>query len=590
MGPPRYFASELPSLGGTFQRSQLAELSKHPNSTASVTLGDETRRAFATTLPSAITFPVDVPPEPRLQLGIALATLDAKSWAPIQFRVLVDTPEGRTVVFSESIQRPERNQWLSRDIDLSRFSGTTLRLTLQARRQPSTDGTPSTEALIPLWANPVLSGASCCSDKPNVVLISIDCLRADHVGAYGYERETTPHIDAFSKEGVLFETAVSTAPMTPPSHMSMFTGLFPSLHDGSKWAKVPLTVPYLPEVLSRAGYQTDAIVTGPYLSHTFGFERGFDSYRLDYPAPAAEAVDRAIELLRQAGGRNQFLFVHLFDVHWPYEPPAELIDRFGPAPANLQGLLRKMVDQEPPSSPQEVDQVVALYDAELTSADAELGRFLEHLKSAGLYQRSLIIVTADHGESFYGHGHWQHSLTLYEELIRIPSIVKWPGDSPKGHVRSQVSQVDIYPTVLKAAGLEPSPTNGIDLREFVEGTAEARKRRWVVSETAWRSPAGWARKIAFRTEKLKYIATLAAPPGVEPQESHLEREELYDLLGDPEEKVNLLEASSVDVESFRRELAQYLSEARSLRTSRQTEHVVEDDVTLERLRSLGYIN
>jgi arylsulfatase A-like enzyme len=534
---------------------------------------------------------VDVPPRASLRLAIAVATLDNEHWSPVRFRVLADTGDERDILFTETVARRDRNLWLSKEIDLSARSGSPLRLTLETRARAAGESASAySETLVPLWGNPVLVSADCCGERPRIVLISIDCLRADHVGAYGYERDTTPHIDAFAENAVLFETAVSTAPMTLPSHTSMFTGLFPSRHDGSKWAKIASTTPYLAEILSRAGYQTDALVTGAYLSQDYGFERGFDFYHMDYPAPAAETVDQAIELLRLGRGADQFLFLHLIDAHWPYEPPEELLDRFVAQPSDIAPLLRKIVDNVPPSSPKEIEQVVALYDSEIVSADAALGRFFETMKNMGIYDSSLIIVTADHGEAFYDRGHWQHSQTLHEELIHIPLIVKWPGASPRSRVRTQVSQVDIFPTVLSAAGLTPPTSDGIDLLEFVKNSAEAKERRSVISENAWRSPVGWARKISIRTEKQKYIVTLSAPTGVEPTEDHLEHEELYDLLADPDERSNLLEGSDVDVEPFRRELANYLRETRTMRASRQSETIVEDETTLERLRSLGYIN
>lgn len=587
--PPFYFATELPTLGRTFVRSQLGTLSEEPYRSASVTLGDETRRAFATMLPSELGFVVEVPAEPSMQLAIAAATLDNKHWSPIQFRVLVNAGGDNEVVFSETIERRDRNRWIARDVDLGRWSGQKLRLVFQTRAHSSADST-STETLVPLWGNPVLSGADCCAESPNVVLISIDCLRADHVGAYGYERDTTPRIDTFAEEAVLFETAVSTAPMTPPSHLSMFTGLFPSMHDGSKFAELARSIPYLPEILSEAGYQTDGIVTGAYLSQTFGFERGFDLYRYDHRSPASETIHQAIELLRLAAGRNQFLFVHLIDAHWPYEPPEELLERFGPRPPDLEGLLQRVVDNERPRTPEEIERVVALYDAEIASADEGVGRLLEAMKDLGIYDRSLILVTADHGEAFYDHGHWQHSRTLYEELVRIPLIVKWPGPSPNGRVGSQVSQVDIFTTVLDVAGIPPSPSDGTDLRELVEGSGQARNRRRVISENAWRSPNVWTRKIAIRTEKLKYIATLNGPPGIEPKESDLQSEELYDLAEDPLEHHNLVTESTSNVEAFRRELGNYLRKAQKLRASRQADNIIEDETTRERLKSLGYIN
>ncbi len=588
--PPQFFAAELPSLETTFTRPQLGTLKAAPNSAASVTLGDETRRAFVTTLPSELGFAVEVPAEPNMQLSIAVATLVNEHWSPVQFRILADTGSGPEVVFSETVKRPERNRWLAREVDLSRWVGQELNLMFQTRVRSAASAGAITDTLVPLWGSPILSGAGCCEERPSVVLISIDCLRADHVGAYGYDRDTTPHIDAFAEDAVLFETAVATAPMTLPSHLSIFSGLFPSHHDGSKWAKLPSSIPYAPQMLSKAGYQTDAVVTGAYLSQTYGFERGFDLYRLDHRALAEKTAEQAIELLHRSAGRSQFLFVHFIDAHWPYEPPEELMERFGPPPADLAGLLRKVVDNDPPSNAEETERVAALYDAEIASADEAVGRLLDELKAKGIYDRSLIILTADHGEAFFDHGHWQHSRTLYEELVRIPLIVKWPGLSPKGRVGAQVSQVDIFPTVLNAAGIEPPPSDGIDLIEFVNETKESRKRRRVVSENAWRGPTEWSRKVAIRTEKWKYLVTIAGPPGKEPEESDIRSEELYNLTEDPMERNNLAAESSSDIEAFRRELANYLGEARKRRASRRTEDIVEDETTQERLRSLGYIN
>ena len=588
--PAQFFAAELPHLDATFTRAQLGKLRSGPNTAASVTLGDETRRAFATTLPSELGFAVEIPPQPRMQVALAVGTLDNENWAPVQFRILVDNGTETVAAFSETVAKPDRNRWLPRDVDLSRWVRQKINLSFQTRVRPADSAGAMTDTLVPLWGSPILSGVGCCEDEPLIVLISIDCLRADHVGAYGYHRDTTPRIDAFAEDGVLFETAVSTAPMTLPSHLSIFTGLFPSLHDGSKWAKLSPSIPYAPRMLSKIGYQTDAVVTGAYLSQTYGFERGFDLYRLDHRAPAEKTADQAIQLLQRGAGRNQFLFVHFIDAHWPYEPPEELVERFGARPDDLAGLLRKVVDNQPPSDDKETERVAALYDAEIRSADEAVGRLLDELRATGLYQRSLIVLTADHGEAFFDHGHWQHSKTLYEELIRIPLIVKWPGQSPKGRVSVQVSQVDIFPTVLAAAGVEPPPTDGIDLIEFVNETKASRQRRRLVSENAWRGPSEWSRKVSIRTERLKYLVTLAAPPGREPEASDIRSEELYNLAEDPLEQTNLAPDSSSDIAAFRRELANYLSEARRKRASRQSEGVVEDDTTKERLRSLGYIN
>ena len=199
--PPRFFAAELPNIDATFTRAQLGKLRSEPNSTASVTFGDETVRAFATTLPSELGFAVNVPAEPSMQVTLAVGTLDNENWSPVQFRILADTGSEPEIVFSETIKRPERNRWLARDVDLSRWAGQKLSVTFQTRVRSADAAGAMTDTLVPLWGSPILSGAGCCEKRSSVVLISIDCLRADHVGAYGYHRDTTPHIDAFAKDG-----------------------------------------------------------------------------------------------------------------------------------------------------------------------------------------------------------------------------------------------------------------------------------------------------------------------------------------------------------------------------------------------------
>ncbi len=168
------------------------------------------------------------------------------------------------------------------------------------------------------------------------------------------------------------------------------------------------------------------MVTGAYLSQSFGFERGFRVYRFLNDPGAETTIDAALELLRRARGRSQFLWVHLFDPHWPYLPPKNLMERFGPRPADLSGLLQNVSRQhEPPANGEAVQRAIDLYDAEILYTDRELGRLLDELESTGLYDRSLILVVGDHGEAFHEHGLWQHTLTLYDEMIRIPLIVKW---------------------------------------------------------------------------------------------------------------------------------------------------------------------
>jgi len=423
------------------------------------------------------------------------------------------------------------------------------------------------------------------------VLISVDCLRADHLGAYGYARKTSPRIDQFASQGVVFETAVSSSSYTHPTHMSMLTGLPPSVHGATRWRRLARAVPYIPELLSREGYRVDAVVSGAYLSQNFGFERGFHTYRYIQDPGAERLVDEAIDLLRRGEGQSHFLFLHMFDPHWKYLPPAEFRIRFGQRPGDISDLLSKVPQSDPPESRKEIEDMINLYDGEIAYLDQEVGRLFDELKAMGLYDRSLIIVTADHGEAFFEHGYWEHSQTLYEEMVRIPLIVKWPEDSPVATIDSLVSQTDIFPTVLDVAGVDrPSPW-AIPLRRYLDGTSPSLDSRKVVMEVTW-DPLDTRRasmKIALRGQDLKYIATLHAPTVDDLYVAEIRDEELYDLRSDPGEKENIIAESSQSL-IYRDELRAYLAEARRVRSERRGEKVILDDAVRERLKALGYLN
>ena len=414
-------------------------------------------------------------------------------------------------------------------------------------------------------------------------------MRSDHIGAYGYSRNTTPSIDAFAEDGVVFETAVSTSSWTLPTHMSMLTGLPPSIHGATKTHMLHDSVPYLPALLSESGYRADALVSVPTLSQEYGFDRGFHTYRFYFDPGASSTVDAAIDLLGKGDGQSHFLFLHFIDVHAPYAPPKEFRERFSERPRNISDLLKQVDDDVPPRGQAQIDHAVNLYDGELAYVDRELGRFFDHVKAEGLYDSSLIVVTADHGEAFYEHGYWKHTQTLYEEMVRVLLIVKWPAESPTSRVPNLVSQVDVFPTVLGAVGVESETTWARDLRRYVHGPDT---KRSVVSEVSWKAlatrPAQF--KVAFRNEQFKYVATLEAPALQELDVDGIRREELYDLQADPGETVNLASGSGEELRSFRKDLQAYLADARQLRSTRRGREVEVDDLLRERLEALGYVN
>lgn len=556
------------------------------------TLGGETRRALAPPFPSQVSFELKVPQDPVLRFAIAASTMGrATLSAPVEFRLFVDAGAGRELLLDETVRRAEPNRWLPREVDLSRWTGSTVRLVFETRsggRAPS----PGRYAL-PLWGNPVLASRSRVPSRPNLILISVDCLRADHLSAYGYERQTTPSIDTFSQDAVLFRTAVSASLYTLPTHASMLTGLPPSMHGATAGTRLSSSVPYLPELLAETGYRVNGVVSAPFLSQNYAFHRGFHTYRV-VGGRARRLVEEALQLLQEGEGQSQFLFLHLFDAHWPYSPPREFITRFGERPPDISDLLGRVRTRSPPQSQVEIDQLINLYDGEIAYLDQELGRFFDALRASGLYDTSLIILTADHGEAFYEHGYWEHprwdsDWGPYEEIVRIPLIVKWPGESSPVEIGGLVSQMDVTPTMLEAAGLERPMAWATSLRRSVSWGSRGSDSRTVLTEFVSRANRGALMHIALRDQDSKYVASLRSPTVDGLYTSKIYEEKLYDIRNDPFERENLLPSSNGNLGPFRDSLRAYLGEALRRRLQLRGERVTLDEAVLEQLESLGYL-
>ena len=586
-----FFTDHVGRAEADYDRDRFLSVRKDGLLSAPITLQAETRISLTPPLPSRLSFTVQLPQQPILRYAIAVKTLgDPDDWAAVEFRLSVTGGAEMRTVFVEGVDRSRPNRWMDRQVDLAPWSGQNVRLTFETKLRPPANRDPGTlERILPLWGNPVLVGAKRAGERPNLVLISVDCLRADHVGTYGYHRETTPNIDKLAADGVVFETAISTSSWTIPAHMSMFTGLLPSFHGVTKIHKLDGAIPYLPELLARSGYHTSGVASWVYLSQAFGFERGFHIYEalVREETRANEVVDVAIEQARRGEPQSQFLFLHLFDPHAPYLPKRELLDRFGPRPADISDLHDEILRAGAAANEVKTKELVQLYDSEIAYVDKELGRFFDELKAMGLYHRSLIMLTADHGEAFYEHDHWQHTESLYEEIVRVPLIVKWPQPSPKGRVKEPVSQVDIFASLLEVAGIPPPPTSARDLARFVREKARASDLEPAISEVTWSSPNNETAKISFRTGERKYIATLSRSAGGEGV-SRLVEEELYDLVNDPRETRNLLPEAATDAGSFRRQMWTFLDKAKRSREGRRSQPVELDEATRERLRALGY--
>jgi arylsulfatase A-like enzyme len=343
----------------------------------------------------------------------------------------------------------------------------------------------------------VAAAALACSPGPraegpapaeNVILVSIDTLRADRLGGYGRDPSFTPNIDAFREDAVLFEVTIAQAPSTLSSHASLFTSLIPQHHGASIKGRKRLAPDHLTvaEVLRAEGLTTAAFHGGGQLDAAFGIGQGFDLYETPGHQPGELAfsdifeptVAATLAWLEKNGRQPFFLFVHTYEIHHPYTPSPEDLaavetDYEGDLPSEISiDMLSGINAKRTALTPEDLRHIESTYEAEIHSVDAAFGELIEGLRRLDLYESSLIIFTSDHGEEFGEHGTvgW-HSHTLYDELLRVPLLIKYPGSWHAGQTLSdQVRLLDVAPTILGALGVErPSLFQGANLTHYAEG-------------------------------------------------------------------------------------------------------------------------
>jgi arylsulfatase A-like enzyme len=318
--------------------------------------------------------------------------------------------------------------------------------------------------------------------RPNVVLIVVDTLRADHLGIYGYRRDTSPHLDALARESFLYRNAISTAPWTSPAVGSILTGKYPpQMGIASRPIVLDEALRRLPEVLQARGYETAGIVSHLYVGQKYNYQQGFGFWDESQAkghthVSSNEVTDRAIEFLDRSGERRFFLFLHYFDPHLDYVQHEEYIYSKGYAGPVRSGKdnvheLRKLAWSGQLKIP-DIYYLRALYDSEISYTDEHIGRFLDELRRRGLYDDALIIVTADHGESIMDRpDRWiGHTVSLYGECLNVPLILKLAGHRGHRTIEEWVSIIDIPSTILSLTG--PENPRGI----LLEGRSLTRPR------------------------------------------------------------------------------------------------------------------
>lgn len=369
---------------------------------------------------------------------------------------------------------------------------------------------------------------------PNVVLVSIDSLRADHVHAYGYERETTPTLDAMASGGVRFETALSPTSWTLPAHITLLTGKHPEQHQviKSKRALAKRAVT-LAEALHDAGYATAGFVSGPYLQDVHGYAQGFDVYDTDVISSEPEQSRKDVtspELVRRATAwledwrqttpnKPFFLFVHFYDVHFDYVPPPPYDRMFDSEAPEAVGGNDAYDHILPGMESRDLERVLALYDGEIRWTDENLGQLLEVLENFSGAEDTLVVVTSDHGEEFLDHQWRGHSKTLYDEAIHVPLVMKYPRRIPAGQVvDDQVRLSDVAPTILGLAGVHhpkfgsgsKGPHRERDLTPWITGGSplEPFPRLLAFGELRRSTTQGL---VSVRSPEEKYIEAIADP-------------------------------------------------------------------------------
>jgi arylsulfatase A-like enzyme/Tfp pilus assembly protein PilF len=402
------------------------------------------------------------------------------------------------------------------------------------------------------------------TDQPNVIVITIDTVRADRMGFLGSKRGLTPHLDALALQSVIFENAYSQAPLTPVSHATILTGTYPRFHGVRDFgSRLPDFPPYLPELLRARGYRTAAFVSSIILDPTNGFapgfERGFDTYDAGFhrgkrgesrigsmQRRGEDTTARALGWLEKDPHTPAFLWIHIWDAHDPYDPPAPFNERYSKDP----------------------------YDGCIAYVDATLGKLFAELRAAGIYDNALIAVMSDHGESLGEHGENTHGVFLYDSTIRVPLLLKFPNAKfAKQKVLARANLADVAPTVLEAIKVPiPAAMQGQSLIPLIGAKDVPDRVSFAENEYPHRG-FGWSSLEALRAENFLFVK---AP-----------QPELYDQLEDPSEKLNLYQENklaavrmAIQLDRFRKRVAANAPESASTSL---------DPQSVEKLRALGYM-
>jgi arylsulfatase A-like enzyme len=410
--------------------------------------------------------------------------------------------------------------------------------------------------------------------RPNLILISVDTLRSDHLSVAGYWRNTSPHFDQLAAQGVFFERAFSPTSWTLPGHASMLTGVNPTRHGAHRW-KSPISkdVPLLAEILSEAGYATKGVVNGNFVKAQYGFDRGFDSYSVYFGLDTDEHQAAVLDVLDAREDRPFFYFFHYMRVHSPYLPPKGDNPFMRPFDGEVSGEIAMHLEawneqgrHGPVLSEAENDHLIDMYDGAIWAMDALLAEVLARLEDGDL-SNSYVILTSDHGEEFMDHDLLGHSLSIFDEVISVPLMIRGPGIEPGQRVDALAGLIDVVPTSLDLLNIEPPPgLEGRSLRPMWEDGEQP--DRTLVLMTSF--PTGDALRLGMRGTSGKLV--------IAPEDQTFD---FYHLGKDPAEQRPL---------PLTRVAVVWRTQLNPLFEVRASDSVDISDEELQQLDALGYIH
>jgi arylsulfatase A-like enzyme len=529
--------------------------------------------------------PVEAPVDGVLEFSYAI---EEWSPSPAQLRVYIVEGDQQHQVWEAEISPKDSPGWREATVSLARWSGREVRVMFRTDLSwPGDEAPPERAWTRPVWGSPLVYAGSPADaarepSPPNIILISIDTLRADHLGTYGYPLDTSPNIDAFAETAVVFENAMSPSPWTLPAHAAMMTGLDPTQQTGSDehFYRLGDGLDMIAEIAARNGYVTAGFTDGVLVGGDIGFAQGFDRYydgpgHVDAPVGTSKEVfERSLAWLEGRDHLPFFLFAHTYEVHWPYEPLEPYLSRFAP------GIDPKAVKRDDHSLN------IQLYNGEIAHTDHQFGRFLEGIRALGLLDNTIVIVTSDHGEEFGERGNFWHMNTVHRESMHVPLIVHLPSASlAPARVETAVSITDLFATLLDAmeadhperydshslmpllledAGgmrysrtLVPKSLRHLPKQKIVVGSQWDNLK--YVAEGSFEPPAASLGRGRYRQAELGLLERLSAgPESGTVLRYQTVNEYLFNVEDDPEETEDISSAHPTQVEAGRERLMEYL--------------------------------